>query len=61
MIVDIGLGAWGNPDFPKTLSGIVDWAKTFNAAQPIPDWVFEILEILQELEDHGSFTELTNR
>ena len=51
--MDVGIALWGDRAYPKTISDAIDWAKTFNATQPLPDWIFKSLEILQENEDNG--------
>lgn len=44
-------GGWGDPELPKTPMEILDWARSFVGLAPIPEWVFELLNILRETED----------
>ena len=51
--MDVGIAIWGDGDYPETLSDAINWARTFNASRPIPEWVFETMELLQEGEEEA--------
>ncbi|KIY63038.1 hypothetical protein CYLTODRAFT_458461 [Cylindrobasidium torrendii FP15055 ss-10] len=49
----LGCGGWA-PDIetPRNIDDIIDYARSLNLVQPLPEWVYETLEILRGCEDN---------
>ncbi|KAF9021118.1 hypothetical protein BDZ89DRAFT_1138208 [Hymenopellis radicata] len=44
-------GGWGIQDLPRNLAGIRQYAASIHVTQPIPGWVWQFLDLLEEVED----------
>ncbi|EGN96341.1 hypothetical protein SERLA73DRAFT_186050 [Serpula lacrymans var. lacrymans S7.3] len=55
--VHVCCGGWGKPEVPRTLKGAQEWARSMVLDNPIPDWFFESMDMLEEVEStmHVSF------
>ncbi|EGN96339.1 hypothetical protein SERLA73DRAFT_170728 [Serpula lacrymans var. lacrymans S7.3] len=39
-------GGWGLPDLPRTLEGIKEFARSMKLMTPLPDWFYQMLDML---------------
>ena len=46
--VEIAFGGWGRPDLPKDFMDIKDCFMSLSKTDPIPSWLFEMVDILME-------------
>ncbi|EGN97883.1 hypothetical protein SERLA73DRAFT_169006 [Serpula lacrymans var. lacrymans S7.3] len=46
--IHISPGAWGMSDLPKTIDGVKKFARSMVMDVPLPDWLFQVLDMLEE-------------
>ncbi|KIY64982.1 hypothetical protein CYLTODRAFT_424747 [Cylindrobasidium torrendii FP15055 ss-10] len=44
-------GGWAEAELPSNVDGLVDFARSLKGLQPLPDWLFETLDMLHHCED----------
>ena len=49
--VEICCGSMGDCNFPERPEDLVPWGKSIRGKEPIPQWVFEMIEMLRENEE----------
>ena len=47
-IVHISPGAWDIANLPKTIEGVIEFAHSMVMDVPLPEWIFEMLDMLNE-------------
>ncbi|KAG6864006.1 hypothetical protein C0991_001153, partial [Blastosporella zonata] len=47
---------WDGPKPPQTLDGAIGFARSMRINRPIPDWFFQFLDMLHEVEDTMTFS-----
>ncbi|PFH48973.1 hypothetical protein AMATHDRAFT_64243 [Amanita thiersii Skay4041] len=50
-IVQLCAGQWGPAKLPASLDEFAEFAKSLNYDQPVPDWWYQFLDMLREVED----------
>ena len=59
--VEIAFGGWGRPDLPKDFRDIKDCFTSLSKTDPIPSWLFEMVDILMEYKSLAVTEYLTYR
>lgn len=48
LVVHISPGAWDIASLPKTIEGVIEFAHSMLMDVPLPEWIFEMLDMLNE-------------
>ncbi|KAJ7592219.1 hypothetical protein C8J56DRAFT_1003295 [Mycena floridula] len=49
-VLIVTCGCWGSPDLPDTTEGIKEFMRSLVTQEPVPDWLFTLVDICREVE-----------
>ena len=52
-LVECAFGGWGLVSLPEDFSEVKDWLRNMETDEPIPEWIFRLVDVLLEIKgDH---------